>query len=786
MQKELNRQQALEYHSKGRPGKIEVIPTKEAKTQRDLSLAYSPGVAEPCKEIYNNPDTVYKYTAKGNLVGVITNGTAVLGLGNIGPEAGKPVMEGKGVLFKIFADIDVFDIEIHENDPAKFCEIVKSLEPTFGGINLEDIKAPECFYIEKRLREEMKIPVMHDDQHGTAIISSAALLNALEIQKKKIEKVRIVVNGAGSAAISCSMLYVALGAKFENFLMFDSKGVIHKNRENLDETKRRFAAKREDWTLESAMKGADVFIGLSVPNVLTADMVKSMAKNPIVFAMANPDPEITYELATSARKDLIMATGRSDYPNQVNNVLGFPYIFRGALDVRARAINEEMKLASVKALAQLARMPVPEIVNLAYNEKNIQFGPKYIIPKPLDPRLLSTVAPAVAKAAMDSGVARMPIEDWKAYELELNKRLGLDNQLLRIIGNKARKDPRKVVFADGDNIKVLKAARICLDDGICFPILLGDEQKIRQIAELNSVDLDEITIIDPKSPANEAKRKAFGELFFAESNRKGYNMYESVRVMKDRSFFGCMMVKHNEADAILSGPTRDYSSLIKPALRVIGTEKGVKKIAGMYILLTKRGPLFLADATVNFNPTAEELANITQLVAQEVRNLNITPRIAMLSYSNFGSSQTPEAKLVAEARRIVKEREPKLVVDGEMQGMLAFNNEMLKENYPFSELVDEDVNTLVFPNLAAGNIAYNLLKEVGGADSIGPILLGMDKPVQVLQLGSQVRAIVNMALIAVIDAQIKSPKPSPASKTVNGVARKKAAKTQKSGAAAKV
>jgi malate dehydrogenase (oxaloacetate-decarboxylating)(NADP+) len=758
MQKELNRQQALEYHAKGRPGKIEVVPTKEAKTQRDLSLAYSPGVAEPCKEIFADPDAVYKYTAKGNLVGVISNGTAVLGLGNIGPEAGKPVMEGKGVLFKIFADIDVFDIEINETDPAKFCEIVKALEPTFGGINLEDIKAPECFYIEKRLREEMKIPVMHDDQHGTAIISSAALLNALEIQKKKIDKVRIVVNGAGSAAISCSLLYVALGAKFENFLMFDSKGVLHKNREGLDETKRRFATEKASWTLESAMKGADVFIGLSVANVLTSEMVKSMAKNPIVFAMANPDPEITYELATAARKDVIMATGRSDYPNQVNNVLGFPYIFRGALDVRATAINEEMKLASVKALAQLARMPVPEIVNLAYNEKNLQFGSNYIIPKPLDPRLLATVAPAVARAAIDSGVARVPITDWKAYEVELNKRLGLDNQLLRIIGSKARNDPRRVVFADGDNVKVLKAARICLDEGICFPILLGEEQKITRLALENSVELEGIVILDPKNEKNDEKRKLYAEQFFARSNRKGYNQYESHRVMKDRSYYGCMMVKNNDADAIISGPTKDYSSLIRPALRVIGTEKGVKKIAGMYILLTKRGPLFLADATVNFNPTAEELANITQLVAQEVRNLNITPRIAMLSYSNFGSSQAQEARLVAEARRIVKEREPNLIADGEMQGMLAFNNEMLKENYPFSELVDEDVNTLIFPNLAAGNIAYNLLKEVGGADSIGPILLGMDKPVQVLQLGSQVRAIVNMTLIAVIDAQMKSPR----------------------------
>ena len=756
MQKELNRQQALEYHAKGRPGKIEVVPTKEAKTQRDLSLAYSPGVAEPCLEIVKDIDNVYKYTAKGNLVGVISNGTAVLGLGDIGPEAGKPVMEGKGVLFKIFADIDVFDIEINEKDPVKFCEIVKALEPTFGGINLEDIKAPECFYIEKTLREQMKIPVMHDDQHGTAIISSAALLNALDIQGKKIEEVRIVVNGAGSAGISCSLLYVSLGAKFENFLMFDSKGVIHQERTGLDETKMKFATTSAHHTLESAMEGADVFIGLSKANVVTPEMVTSMAKNPIVFAMANPNPEIAYEIAVAARPDLIMATGRSDYPNQVNNVLGFPYIFRGALDVRATGINEEMKLAAVKALAELARMPVPEIVNMAYKEKNLQYGPNYIIPKPLDPRLLAIVAPAVAKAAIASGLARMPITDWPAYELELQKRLGLDNQLLRIIGNKARQDPRHVVFADGDNLKVLKAARICLDDGICYPILLGDEKKIRHLAAENAVDLDNMPIVDPKSEANEQKRMEYGELFFAENCRKGYNRYEANRLMKDRSFFGCMMVKTNEADAILSGPTKDYSQLIKPALRVIGTEPGVKKIAGMYILITKRGPLFLADATVNFNPTAEELADITLLVAKEVRHLNIRPRIAMLSYSNFGSSKAPEARLVAEARAIVKQREPDLIVDGEMQGMLALNNETLKENYPFSELVGEEVNTLIFPNLAAGNIAYNLLKEIGGTDSIGPILLGMDKPVQVLQLGSQIRAIVNMALIAVVDSQMKT------------------------------
>ena len=747
----------MEYHSKGRPGKIEVIPTKEAKTQRDLSLAYSPGVAEPCKEIFRDPDAVYKYTAKSNLVGVISNGTAVLGLGNIGPAASKPVMEGKGVLFKIFADIDVFDIEINETDPEKFCQVVKTLEPTFGGINLEDIKAPECFYIEKKLREEMNIPVMHDDQHGTAIISAAALLNALEIQQKKIDKVRIVVNGAGSAGVACSLLYVSLGAQYKNFTMFDINGVLHEGRDDLGEIKKQFAVKDSSQTLESAMENADVFIGLSVPNAVTTEMIKSMAKNPIVFAMANPDPEITYEAATSARKDIIMATGRSDYPNQVNNVLGFPYIFRGALDVRSTSINEAMKLAAVKALAALAKKPVPESVNLAYNEKNIQFGPNYIIPKPVDSRLLATVAPAVAKAAMESGVARIFITDWTAYEQELNERLGLDNQLLRIMSNKARLDPRQVVFTDGDSLKVLKAASICLDDGICNPILLGDEKKIKKLAGENKIDMTNLPVIDPKKEKWEKKRREYGNLFFKQNCRKGYNLYESTRIMKERANFGYMMVKNKDADAVVAGPTKDYSSLIKPALRVIGTEAGVKKIAGMYILITKRGPLFLADATVNFNPTASELADITLLVAKEVRHLGIHPRIAMLSYSNFGSSQSPEAKLVATACQMVKQRDPELIVDGEIQGLLAFNKELLKENYPFSELVGEEVNTLIFPNLAAGNIAYNLLKEVSGNDSIGPILLGMDKPVQVLQLGSQVRAIVNMAMIAVLDAQMKNP-----------------------------
>ncbi|MBS1974909.1 MAG: NADP-dependent malic enzyme, partial [Bacteroidetes bacterium] len=716
---------------------------------------------EPCKEIHENVENVYKYTAKGNLVAVISNGTAVLGLGDIGPEAGKPVMEGKGVLFKIFADIDVFDIEINEKDPEKFVQIVKSLEPTFGGINLEDIKSPECFYIETKLRELLKIPVMHDDQHGTAIISSAALINALDIQKKKIEKAKFVVNGAGAAAMACCHLYVSLGAKPENFQMFDRKGILHADRPDLTEEKKMFAAtKQPNTTLLDAMKDADVFIGLSVGNTVTEEMVKVMAKNPIIFAMANPDPEISYEAATSARKDVIMATGRSDYPNQVNNVLGFPFIFRGALDVRATQINEAMKLAAVKALAELAKTPVPDLVNMAYNEKNISFGPEYIIPKPFDPRLLSTVAPAVAKAAMESGVAQTAIANWDNYAIQLNKRLGLDNQLIRVLGSRARRDPKRVVFADADNVKILKTAQIVYDEGIAFPILLGNENRIRAMAAENNIDIEDLPIIDSYSEEQQEKRKKFAEIFFEKRQRKGFNRYESNKVMRERNYFGCMMVETGEADAMISGLTRNYPDAIRPAIQIIGTEDGVKKIAGMYLLLTKQGPLFLADTTVNFNPTAEELAEITLMTAKEVRNFNLLPRIAMLSYSNFGTSNSAEAKLVAEATRLVKQKNPSLIVDGEIQASLAFSNDILKENYPFSQLIDQEVNTLIFPNLAAGNIAYNLMKEVGGAEAIGPILLGLKKPVHVLQLGSSVRSIYNMCLVAVIDAQIKCKNPS--------------------------
>ena len=586
----LRKEQALEYHAKGRPGKIEVVPTKEAKTQRDLSLAYSPGVAEPCKEIFNDTENVYKYTAKGNLVAVISNGTAVLGLGNIGPEASKPVMEGKGVLFKIFADIDVFDIEINETDPQKFVQIVKALEPTFGGINLEDIKAPECFYIERELRNQLNIPVMHDDQHGTAIISGAALQNALEIQKKNIHDVRFVINGAGAAAMACSQLYVALGAQYSNFIMFDKDGVLHKGRTDLGDIKEKFAVDNDNWNLDTALKDADVFVGLSVGNVITESMILSMAPNPIVFAMANPDPEISYETAVAVRKDLIMATGRTDFPNQVNNVLGFPYIFRGALDVRATGINEEMKLAAVQALANLTKTPVPDIVNLAYNQKQMVFGPEYIIPKPLDPRLLETVAPAVAKAAMDTHIAKLPIKDWDTYKIELNKRLGLDNQIMRVLGSKARRNPQRIVFAEADNQKILKAASILYDEGSAYPILLGEEIIIKKIAAENGIDISDMAVIDPASPEIQETKCRYAEVFFKKRQRKGINLYESKKILNDRNYFGCMMVDTGDADALISGLTRNYTEAIRPALQIIGTEEGVKKIAGMYLLLTKRGP----------------------------------------------------------------------------------------------------------------------------------------------------------------------------------------------------
>ncbi len=751
--RKINPQEALDYHAKGRPGKIKVVSTKETKTQHDLSLAYSPGVAEPCLAIKENTDDVYKYTAKGNLVAVISNGTAVLGLGDIGPEAGKPVMEGKGVLFKIFADIDVFDLELNTKNVDEFITVVKALEPTFGGINLEDIKAPECFEIEKRLKEEMSIPVMHDDQHGTAIISAAALINALELVGKKIEEVTFVVNGAGAAAIACTKLYISLGAKIENVIMLDSKGVINQRRNDLDALKKEFISNTDADTLEDAMKGADVFIGLSKADVLTKDMVRSMADKPIVFAMANPNPEITWDEAVAAREDVIMATGRSDYPNQVNNVLGFPFIFRGALDVRAKQINEAMKLAAVKALAALAKEPVPDMVTSAYHEKNIIYGPNYIIPKPLDPRLLTTVAPAVAKAAMESGVARINIEDWEKYENELSARLGYDNIFIRMMNNKARRNPKRVVFAEADNAKVLKAAQFVADEGIAYPILLGNKERIQELLDENKIEMNNAVIIDPRSEEMKDKRIAFGEQFYQKRHRKGFNFYEAKKIMRERNYFGSMMVETGEADALISGLTRNYPDTIRPALEVIGMRKGVSKVAGMYILLLPTGPLILADTTVNLNPTAEEIADITLLTAVAARQINIEPKIAMLSYSNFGSSRTEEAQKMGRACEIVKQKDPTLIVDGEMQAFMAFNKELLKENYPFSDLVDKDVNTLIFPNLSSGNIAYNLLSEIGKFELIGPILMGLNKPVHILQLGSNVRQICNMVAMAVIDAQ---------------------------------
>lgn len=753
-----SKQEALDYHSKGRPGKIEVIPTKETKTQRDLALAYSPGVAEPCLEIEKDVENVYKYTAKGNLVGVVTNGTAVLGLGDIGPEASKPVMEGKGLLFKIFADIDVFDIELNTKSIDEFIAAVKALEPTFGGINLEDIKAPDCFEIETRLKKEMNIPVMHDDQHGTAIISGAALLNALEIVNKKIDQIKLVVNGAGASAISCAKLYVSLGVKMENLVMVDRSGVIRADRKDLDNIKGPFATKRNLNTLEEAMKDADVFLGLSKGNVLSQDHIRSMAKDPIVFALANPDPEIAYELAIAAREDLIMATGRSDYPNQVNNALGFPFIFRGALDVRAKEINEAMKLAAVKALAELAKKPVPDMVNMAYNEKNISFGKEYIIPKPIDPRLITTVSPAVAKAAIESGVARYKITDWDAYTSELSKRLGMDDNIIRVVTNKAKRNPKRVVFAEADNLKILKAAQIVKDESIAIPILLGNKPKILRLIEENNLDLEQVTIIDTWDAMLEEKRMQFAKLLFDKRKRKGVTIHEANKLMRDRNYFGCMMVQTGEADALISGLTRNYAQTIKPALQIIGTEEGVNKVAGMYMLLTKMGPLFFADTTVNVNPSSEELVEITALTAKAVQQFNIQPRIALLSYSNFGSTPGDEPKRVANATQMLKEKYPGMIVDGEMQANFAFNLELLKDNYPFSELANGGANTLIFPNLAAGNIAYKLLQQLNSAETIGPILLGLRKPVHVLQLGSSVREIVNMVTVAVVDAQVKSSK----------------------------
>jgi malate dehydrogenase (oxaloacetate-decarboxylating)(NADP+) len=747
----IRKQDALNYHSQGSPGKIEVIPTKPVSSQIDLALAYSPGVAEPCKEIEADVENVYKYTAKGNLVAVITNGTAVLGLGDIGPEASKPVMEGKAVLFKKFAGIDVFDIEIDEKDPKKLIQIIKSLEPTFGGINLEDIKAPECFEIEQTLKQQMKIPVMHDDQHGTAIISGAALMNGLEIVDKKIDEIRLVVSGAGAAAISCVRFYVSLGVKKENIIVCDKDGVIRTDRPGLTDIHADFATDKNIFHIKDALPGADVFLGLSAGNIITQDMIKSMAPNPIVFALANPDPEITYDLAIAAREDVIMATGRSDHPNQVNNVLGFPYIFRGALDVRATVINEEMKLAAAKAIAKLAKEPVPEIVNKAYGDLNMAFGRLYLIPKPVDPRLITTIAPAVAKAAIESGVAKNMIHDWDAYELELQKRIGIDQRLMSIVIGRAKKDPKRVVFGEADNLKILKAAQMLRDEKIAVPILLGNREKILKLIEDNALDLTQAKIIDPIEET--AMIEQFGKFLYQKRQRKGMTLFDANRLVRERNYFGAMMVETGSADAFISGLTRDYPKTILPSLQTIGVKNGVNRVAGMYIMNTPKGPYFFADATVNLNPTAEELVDIIGLTANAVKFFNMEPRIALLSYSNFGSAQGEIPAKMAKATALAKAKYPELIIEGEMQANVAFNQELQREVYPFSSLAENKVNTLIFPDLASSNIAYKLLAELGNAEAIGPILLGMAKPVHILQLGSSIREIVNMVAIAVVDAQ---------------------------------
>jgi malate dehydrogenase (oxaloacetate-decarboxylating)(NADP+) len=748
----IRKEDALNYHTKGQPGKIEVVPTKQLSSQLDLALAYSPGVAEPCKEIFADVSNVYKYTAKGNLVAVISNGTAVLGLGNIGPEASKPVMEGKGVLFKKFAGIDVFDIEIAENDPDEFIKIVKSLEPTFGGVNLEDIKAPECFKIETELRAKMNIPVMHDDQHGTAIISSAALLNACEIVGKKISEIKLVVNGAGAAAVSCTKLYIALGLNKENLIMCDSKGVIRKDTPNLDSIKAEFATSRNINTLQEAIKGADVFVGLSKADVLKPEDIMAMAKDPIVFALANPNPEIAYEVAKKTREDLIMATGRSDHPNQVNNVLGFPYIFRGALDVRATEINEEMKLASVHAIAQLAREPVPDMVFKAYGTDNIKFGREYLIPKPLDPRLITTIAPAVAKAAMDSGTATIPITDWAKYNQDLLKRIGIDQKLTIKIVERAKKSPKRIVFADADNYKILKAAQEVYDEGIGHPILLGNKKEIKQLIKEHKIDLNGCAIIDPEE--SDEKLQDFATKLFEKRQRKGLNLPDALEQMHDCNYFGSMMVEVGEADAMISGLTRDYSKTISPALQIIGMAPGVKRVAGMYCLMNKRGTFFFADATVNVNPTADELFEIIRVATKGVRFFDVEPRVAVLSYSNFGSSKGDIPEKTREAVRLAKTKYPELIIEGDIQANVALDIDLQKEMYPFSALAEKGANTFIFPNLESGNIAYKLLMEIGGCEALGPILLGMKKPVHILQLGCSIREIVNMAAIAVVDAQL--------------------------------
>jgi len=751
----LFRKDAFNYHALGRPGKIEVVPTKPYSTQRDLSLAYTPGVADPCLAIEKTPEDVYKYTAKGNLVAVISNGTAVLGLGNIGAEAGKPVMEGKGLLFKIFADVDVFDIEVDETDIDKFIETVKAISPTFGGINLEDIKAPECFEIERRLKEELNIPIMHDDQHGTAIITSAGLLNALEIVGKKIEDIKIVVSGAGAASISCTQLYMRLGAKPENIIMLDSRGVLHKDRTDLNETKKQFVTDKPVHTLEEAIKGADVFLGLSVGGVLKKKMLLSMAKNPIVFALANPTPEIAYDVAMEIRDDIIMATGRSDYPNQINNVLGFPFIFRGALDVRATEINEEMKLAASKALAKLAKEPVPEEVNIAFKVQNLNFGRDYIIPKPTDPRLIEIVAPAVAKAAIDSGVAQKTIDNWSTYKEELRKRLGLSNPLMRQMKAACKRNPKRIVLTDAQDYKMLKAAEIVINENIAIPILLGDKEVIKDIINKYELELNSVEIIDNKSAEEKKRRQKFAKILFEKQQRDGITMTSALDVMQHRNYFGPMLVESGYADAVLTGLTRNYPDSIRPSLQIIERRSGWKVVSGMYIVNTKTGPYFLSDCTVNKEPSIEELIEITLQTVEEVRRFKIEPRVALLSYSNFGSVKGEFTSKLRQVIEILHRDYPDLIVDGEMQASTALDADLLKENFPFSKLIGKPANTLIFPNLTSANITHKIIKELTNYEVIGPVLNGMKKPVQILTMGSAVNDIVNMIMVSVMDAHKK-------------------------------
>ena len=754
MSKQSKRREALRYHAKPRPGKTQVVPTKRYATQRDLALAYSPGVAEPCLEIDREVDNVYKYTNKGNLVAVISNGTAVLGLGNIGPEASKPVMEGKGLLFKIFADIDVFDIEVNTENIEEFISTVKNIAPTFGGINLEDIKAPEAFEIERRLKEELNIPVMHDDQHGTAIISAAALLNALELTKKDISKVKIVISGAGAAAVSCTRLYKAFGARSENIVMVDSKGVISDSRTDLSEEKAEFATARKIDTLEDAMKDADVFVGLSIADIVTPNMLLVMAKNPIVFAIANPDPEIRYNIAVKTRDDIIMATGRSDHTNQVNNVLGFPFIFRGALDVRATKINEAMKMAAVNALAELAKEPVPEQVNIAYGETKLIFGKDYIIPKPFDPRLIATIPPAIAKAAIESGVATEPIEDWEKYTEELLDRMGSDNKIIRLLMDRAKISPKRIVFAEADHLDVMKAAQIVHEDGVAIPILLGRESVIKELMDELEFEAA-LEIIDPKSDEQSEKLDKYAIEYWERRKRNGVTLFDAKRLMRERNYFAAMMVNEKDADGMISGYARAYPIVVRPVLETIGKFDGVDRVATTNLMLTSKGPIFISDTSINIDPTAKELANIAQMTNYTVKMFGLKPVIAMISYANFGSSKDPHAAKVHKAVKLLHKSNPDMIVDGELQTDFALNSEMLKSKFPFSKLVGNKVNALVFPNLDSANSNYKMLKEQKGVESIGPIMLGMKKPVHILQLGAKVEEIVNMTAIAVVDAQQK-------------------------------